>query len=625
MLRNRPITLALVALAIIGALYLFFSSGTSPRDPGSVSCSPDIGERLSYSLKAETHVRYDPSVLLSSESSDSDFKVTKQDFKGNLSLLALEKGRSDTLLAAQFSDLTDQTGSQQMRDSLSRIFQFRLAADCTYSGFQFHPKVTQKEQALLVHLLQEYQVALPRTSTDSTWVRQEVDSIGSYVATYRLRGRHNTLHLRKEKSSYKTLAAHDPQGKMKANILLSRAEATFEKGSSWISGFTSRQGTELLFGGILFIKSEGSFELRALTSPVTSIDLWNLSGPLKGLVRFQPHQKEPTPSTNKRFVTTYPKKNVTGRSLKAILKEFEKLLSSSDPNERNRGLSLLVQYLRQETNGPDLLTASIKKGDISENHHSTLFLALQLADTTNANNALAKTLPDSGHTPMNRMRSAIAMQDLTNPTTDVIDSLLVQMKGRPAREANNPDEYHVSRTATLALGTLAKNSDSPETSSPIHKELVAALHGEQEVGETALYLEAIGNTKEASLSPDVAPYLSNDSPITRAAAASALGSLPDPSSQNLLTNQYRKERSPNVRLEIMTSLNKQAELSNDSVGMVQQSISKEKDPLVRNQMIRLLGPRAASNPDIIRTLAKTAKKETRRENILLIGKYLGSK
>jgi hypothetical protein len=605
-----------------------------PSDLGFAysACHLQPKERFSFEIKADTQASYKPAALLSQTGiSSSDSKEVNQTLEGVLSFLVLRQEESSSLVVGQFDRLSLTINGQrnyEKEGKLSYPFQMNVSDDCTYSNLLFDSRLTNNEKLVLQNLLKEFQVALPRTSSTQNWESEESDSFGTYLADYQLaKGADHERKLIKTKQEYLHLISPNMDAKLEASIIESKGNITFEKGRPWLDHLTSQQGIEVFSQGNLFVESTSSFTFKALDKHSEKLALWNIKEPLKRLSAFNQEAISTSPLRTKPYEPKYPENEVTGRTVASVMKEFQELTKTGQSMDRRRALDLMVQYLRSNPKMPRELIDAIKEKSIPEEHHSTLFLALQLAESKPAQDALVQVLGDHGHTPMNRMRSSLAMQDLINPSDAVIHALATEMGKRTSPKNGPQEDYHVSRTAALALGTLAGNSREryPELSEipdGIEQRLVSALRSEKDPHEVALYLEAIGNTANNHLVNETGEYLQDPNPTVRAAAASALGSMTKPSSEELILNHFKKEPSSNVRLEMMKALNKKKDLQQSSIENVCQNVLLEKDPMVRVAMVHILGPRAKGNRPIIKTLVQMIRNEPRRETISLIGKYL---
>ncbi|HKU36830.1 MAG TPA: HEAT repeat domain-containing protein, partial [Polyangiales bacterium] len=272
----------------------------------------------------------------------------------------------------------------------------------------------------------------------------------------------------------------------------------------------------------------------------------------------------------------------------------------------------LMNLLRERAIPPDL--------------ESTVFLALELAGTREAHDALIRGL-DNDHAPANRARAAAALPDIPRPETRTLDALRETAR---SAVADNPDETRLVRNAAgYAIGTLEQRTrvSNPALAKQALSDLRSSLGSARDPQTQAAALDAIGNSGNPALLTDVKPLLSSQEGLVRAHAIEAMGHMPPETNQAMFSELIANEQDPRIRGTIAATYADQAKRANQPppplvVNSAIQQLGREQDPRVRGLIIDLIGPACAQNPQAMQALAGQFKLESDPMLLKLIGKWV---
>lgn len=511
------------------------------------------------------------------------------------------------------------------REQFSHPFYFELDNNCRPGKFAFHQTISKENQRKIKGLFDELQFVIPYRAGIKKWKSQERDSIGRYEALYTVvKADDEEMTLVKEKTDYSKVTKPRGAPKMAAEIHESKTKAILNSTDPWFEDLTSTQKLTLIINDMPFVEIENSLSLSRMT-PALTLNL--PADKKKTAFDYLPFEEtDPIKKTKKKkllYQTDYPQRDLSGRSLDSILKEFVNLFKMDDPNSKKEGLDMMVQYLRTNPEASAKLIEAIKENELPKKNQSMAFLALELAGNKPSQNALMKVLEDSEYDSMNRMRAALALKDVTIPQPGVLDVLLEQTNFL-SLDDRTEEEQDVSRTSALALGSFGRKSKirDPASTEAAELKLLELLERESRPSEVALLLRALGNTRNRLLVDRVAPYITSDYPNERSASANALGMMGGVQAEIALLDQLQNEKSVSVRRAIVKSLSHLNQPSKETMNRVGDILLEEKNPGIRAGMIRFLGPHSTTNKELAVNLVEAFENETNADNLKLIGRYL---
>jgi hypothetical protein len=248
---------------------------------------------------------------------------------------------------------------------------------------------------------------------------------------------------------------------------------------------------------------------------------------------------------------------------------------------------------------------AIAGGRLDDGAVAALLNALELAGTPEAQAALGAVLDDQGFGRVNRLRAAIALGGVAEPTPEALDSLWRTSERRETREASE-----IADTALLALGALAPNArGADEAVGPVEARLQGRLAAARDEDERGILLGALGNARNRALAPAALPYLDDASAYVRASAADALGNMPGRETGSRLVERLRTEGDPRVRKALAASLARTEEPAAAALEAVEAMVLDEETAATRLEMARFLGENLERHPSSRATLEQLLKKD----------------
>jgi HEAT repeat protein len=266
----------------------------------------------------------------------------------------------------------------------------------------------------------------------------------------------------------------------------------------------------------------------------------------------------------------------------------------------------LRDLLRIDDAMPAGLIELMQTQQLTDRTRADLYLALELADTDAAQAALTSVIVDPAAALSDGMRAVVALAGVARPTPAAVATLWnAALNARPTELAS---------TATLALGSVGnsmrENGDPGYTS--LRTQLLASAVGGGTDAQRANYVHAVGNTRDATLAPNVVALLGDPAPEVRRAAALSLGRLDPDSAARDLVEQFERERDNRVRGAIAESLVSWTEPTPEAVAMISDGVRTELDENTRFNMARFLAVNLADFPDNRRVLEDLLRVEQSR-------------
>ncbi|MDX8390298.1 MAG: HEAT repeat domain-containing protein [Mariprofundaceae bacterium] len=599
-----------MTIALGGYFYLFHTStlreNSIPEFARSV-CMLQPGYAAGYDISAFTKMEY----TLPFANQTGRQKAEKS-FEAAFSFQVQKKMQGYSILQGRF-DYTDGEAER---------FLFQLHQDCSFSDFKFRQGTTSREkQVEIVGFLKELHFSIPAKLSVEAWKSLGADSMGEYVAGYkRVSSSEGRLRLEKKKLNYHSVKQTESERKLTVEIVASKTTITLNESTLWIESMDVAEIKVMKINGDFFAKTVFTLTITGKKkSPlrfdaIPAEELEDFRAPILG--------EKVHSDVKEQYQSDHAVEDVKGKTIQDAITSFESMLNESSSSTKE-ALDMLVQYLSVNAGAASKLIETVRRGETAEKAESMIFLALELTSDNEAQEALQTVLTTDDFSSMNRMRAAIALQDLAVPAQKSVDALVSMVWRIPDTDPDHLD-YDVARTSALSLGTLAKNQRkaNPFMAQAAEEQLVSQLNASQESDVTAIMLEAIGNTHNPSMEAEVRKFLAADSSPVRAAAASAIGNLHGPDSETLLFERFVAEDSATVRQRIVASLARVESVSTDTVKFVSASLINEPRDSVRTEIIKFIGPFAKTDPEIKATLLEQLKREGNDGTIQLIGEYL---
>lgn len=509
------------------------------------------------------------------------------------------------------------------RAALETPFLVQVGRDCRFADFAFAPSVDAEARRQLQGMLQSSEVILPPLGR-AQWVSRHKDSLGAFDATYTLdaAASFTRTHGRYIAS---TLPLLPPQlgGRMRVDVLSAETRATLDAKGRWVGSLGGSEHLKVWMGSRL---------LSDVTSEVQVERLENADGAPAVLAGLDAQRyawgSAPSGAVKASDLPAAPEPALAALTLDAALADFAQRLGGG-PNGLHDATSRLASYLSVHPEAIPKVIAGLRGGSIAEPLHAALFLALEKTWTLAAESGLGAALKDRGLSTQDRMRAAVAMQDVPRPTERTLQALIDQSRSN----RTDGEERQVADASLLALGALSHRTETrqPELSQLAHEELDTRLRTARGTEDLAVALDAIGNAGDERFADTLRTHSTAESPLVRAHAARAWRRMDAATMEPVLLEWLGQEQDAQVRRAIADTLAEQVReqdraASPGVLAAAATRLSTEPDARTRSALIWLLG--SAANTDASARLALV--QQFHRETVpdlqvliqVLIGRYV---
>ncbi|HEX7670079.1 MAG TPA: HEAT repeat domain-containing protein, partial [Polyangiaceae bacterium] len=308
---------------------------------------------------------------------------------------------------------------------------------------------------------------------------------------------------------------------------------------------------------------------------------------------------------------------IPGLTLDAAMKRFSDIYQKAKNGDAYAAALFLAEWLKGGPGRAEKLLAILKGGQVPEALRPALFLALQRCDTPEARGVLQKALTDKALPEMDRARAASALSDIPHPTPESAHAL-VQASGESETKL-------VAGTSVRALGHLAERGAAlgPELQGELRDTLREDLKGAKTTSRAVDVVDAIGNTGDKSLLPDVAQHLSDDSMALREHSARALRNMPVADATALIVPRLQTETDPGVRTALVDTGAALGIRDPNALALAASELATEPSPTVRASLIRWLGAEV-DVPTAKAALIAQFHREQVPQLLQLIGHYVSA-
>jgi hypothetical protein len=319
-----------------------------------------------------------------------------------------------------------------------------------------------------------------------------------------------------------------------------------------------------------------------------------------------------------------PEPALAALTLDGVLADFADKLKGGH-NGVHDATDRLASYLSVHPEAIPELVARMRGGTLPESLHSVLFLALEKTGTLAAESGLAAALDDKGLSTQDRMRAAVALQDIPRPSERTARTLI----DRAGRDRGDTEERQVADASLLALGALSQRVDlkQPEVSRLAHDALDTRLRTARGTEDLSVALDAIGNSGDERFADTLHPYSRDASPLVRAHAARAWRRMDADTVEPVLVGWLAEEQDARVRRSIADTLAEQVRegdhvASPAVLAAATARLGSEPDARTRAALISLLGSAANTDPSARLALVAQFHREKEPELQVLIGRYV---
>jgi Lipoprotein amino terminal region len=655
MFSTNKIIIAVIALAITVAAVAYFLTSASSVDSitdrkkggelPALSCSFTSGQEFDYKYQVVSESKFDRKSITSNRPGQANLysiKPTLQIFSGTMHWKVVkEYNRGQAWkVAAIFTNvdwrIEDSLVKSYLIEEVQKPFTFIIHTDCLFSGFNISPHISADANDMVGKMLKIFEMQVDNKPGAAVYNAAQVDSTGAYVARYLIKDTDSHYNFIKEKISYSRIKDEfagfsGPGGggllkPIAAKILSSETEGTFDNKGGWFTQINGIEHVQLKRGEAVFADVRGHHHLESKKTGKTPDQLqhWIDSNFLRQTPRIKLVNEDGVAR-----IEYVPREDLTQVTWEDALERFTSrfLARHTDPTAYMEALHFLKDYLIVHPDRAFDLLDQMLNEELSADVHATVFLALELAGTPEAQQALIQAARDENMTAMNRMRAIIALMNVPIPSSEAITTLLDLSRSADST-TDDEDAFHIASTAVLALGTLNNRFEGdPEVRSTLQSELRNRLETLEDPTDLVVTLDAINNSGDEDLINDVTQVFNNELDPVRAHAVRALIRMKDARVEPILVGVFTDDQSPEVRAAAAAVIGDRSESGfvapgNQTVKSTGQQLGVESHAKVRRELIRVIGPVAHKNPQAKNALVQQFKQETSTENLVLIGRYL---
>jgi HEAT repeat protein len=623
MTRRTPVLLGTLVLGLAAVYALVRPSRpaqeptTAPRRP--LSCRFSAGEELAF------HVRANSSARASETASPQQLSL-----EATLWWRVLEeRSAAGWVVAATLTDVRLLEGGTAEADPARRAaleapFLFQIGRDCRFRDFAFDSTVDAEARRQLQGTLQAAELILPPLGR-AQWVSRHRDTLGAFDATYTLdtAAADGAPALTRRHSQYiaSSLPLLPPQlgGRMRVDVLSSGTQATLDTRGRWVSHLNGGEHLRVWMGGKLLSDVTSRVELERLVgargAPALLANLDAGRFAWGDATAARPSAPELPPA---------PEPALAALSLDDALADFAGRLGKGH-NAMYDATTRLASYLSVHPEAIPGLLARLRGGTVPEQLRSALFLALEKTGTLAAENGLAAALTDRGLSTQDRMRAAVALQDIPRPSERTAQTLIAQARG----DRSDGEERQVADASLLALGALSHRVEArmPEVGRLSHGELDMRLRSARGTEDLSVALDAIGNSGDERFADTLRTYTQDTSPLVRAHAARAWRRMESVTLEPVLVDWLGQEQDARVRRSIADTLAEQVREQDRAaspavLAAAAAQLASESDARTRAALISLLGSAANSDASARLALVQQFHRETVPDLQVLIGRFV---
>ncbi|MDL2263094.1 hypothetical protein LJC31_00420 [Synergistaceae bacterium OttesenSCG-928-I11] len=354
----------------------------------------------------------------------------------------------------------------------------------------------------------------------------------------------------------------------------------------WIDNVYAYEEKSMKMG---FAESNGylKLEMKRISPMPTDTALWNETGDLKTIFAKMREPNRTTARTEQRMLTTHTGTAETPDTARMAPEEIDRYLREILPTlsiQDTDGVDAYIQFLMEHPEAVGMLPAwLLENGDlISDSQHSIFMFALERCGSTEAQAALMTIATGTAHSEIDSARAIVALAGV-----DYIEDKSIRFLQALSRKDATDRDRMLANTAILNLGAAA---DILRTSDPFaYRDLVSDirkdLHDSQgDTARSALILGSLGNIRDSSLFPDIAPYAESGESTLRAAAYDALRFMQGEEPEKLIRHAIASEQNGEARFALSGALSYR-EPDRETVKIAMDSIESERDSFVINDML----------------------------------------
>jgi len=494
------------------------------------------------------------------------------------------------------------------------VFLLQVDKDCRFIGLGMPKAWKVNTRRFVASIVRSVEMRVSSGSTGASWEFTQADGMGRFRASYNaVRGEGGAWDVTRTKLAYRD--GHGPKGiGIRPELLGGSATGSFDARGAWFRTLRGRERMRLKAEGRLVADLTQEFTLArddlrfALKVPADlSDEAFSFDDPFT----LQVATERPLDPA------------LRGLSLPDALARFGKLYNSNDKGDAYAAALFLSDWLRARPEMAAQLLAALRNGGIPEAQQPALFLALELCGTGQAHAVLVEALGDAGMSFMNRARAASALSDVPTPNAETVTKLVEQARVVP--KAGDQQGQILSGGSVRALGHLGERAEKldPAMQTQIRDELQEQLHAAEGVSRTVDVVDALGNTGDEKVIPDLSKVMDGESAAVREHATFAFHRMDAEQATPPLVKRLGHEPDPAVRAAIANTLATVHAKDAAAIALVAQLLAKEPNPNARAEEIRFLGsvlPDATAKAALIQQFHR----ETVPELLQFIGSFVSA-
>lgn len=439
--------------------------------------------------------------------------------------LSIRGDETDDVLLMLVTDATSSEEDGELatttRDLEGQTIALDLQDDCAIERAALPSSLDSRGHVLVRSLVAAMDM---RVRVGPRWNAHQVDNVGEYAASYQRRG---DGRISRQKLRYTRIFG--PTSIFKLRV---RSRTHFKLGEfGWFERLEHFEANSLGGGPSGGLTVSMRFELAmtsATPSPVERPDQLAWSD-LREPLTLESEDRHADAAAG-------PPGPETIEEILSLLEGLEGLELTRSAPTIARGLianPALIEEVARRLAQPD---------GVADPHRPTLFLALEIAGTPEAQTALQGLMTDERVAVADRLRAVVALKDVDQPTSESVESLVEVAR----RSREDGAEGTVGRSALLSLASLSGRDLEGPLDEQAKRESAALIQDALQNNDRTLALEAMGNHGGAEYSETIDAHLGHDDLETRRAAIAAVRSRPPDAQDRVLAPRLAEEEDPRV-------------------------------------------------------------------------------
>ncbi|MDP3153339.1 MAG: HEAT repeat domain-containing protein [Archangium sp.] len=494
------------------------------------------------------------------------------------------------------------------QDLFQAPFMVRFDATGRMGALSFMDKYPHELERAISRLIEPLQVALAAPGA-ARWVTQEQGVDTGFTATYEVKavdGGLAQLIKNKTRITRSSLDSAELSLTGEARIARSETKIAFNLARHSVERLTSNEETSLMVGGSLFTADAHTFS--AVEAPLPSNKLpttlagakATLADPAFARARFYD-------------VDLHTRPLVEGLDAATALSTYRTQVAGN----LGLGVRFLEAWLRLNPSQSLATARSIDALDPKTDERAFGFgwAALASAGHREAQTALLQAAAGSGFKPESQEQALIAMMSLERPEPALAAGIWELRRTLASQQVGAPGaKLSIATNVYGSLGDVSKAN--PTLTTEVVRNL-SALLASADVRQQVLALDGLSNVgDDARVLALAAPALSSRDEAVRVAAFGTFRRM-GPATLPAFTTAFTNERSFEVRRGAVRTAGQLPD-SEALASWARAAVITEQDPIVKGELVHLLGKgiaQHAANADTLRELLKTTTERRVRRDI----------